>query len=494
MNMHKTVIVGSGLSALLMARMIRLYRNPDADIVIIERDENIGGQFGSINYGEHGYFDIGMHIFYESCIPEIDRLFTDLLPEEEWNILEGNYKDVAGIFVNGKLQSNTPYVDLRSLPEEKWKKYVAGIFQAIQQNKDKQMAAGSNAYDILKNHFGDAVTDEIFVPILEKLYLTHPRHLAEMATQFTTINRVALFDEAVMLDLMKAPDIRARICYPDQFTLPPYRENNQRGFYPKEYGMFRVLDKLKKLLESQGARFLTSTVISDVKIENKKAKSVTVKNKDGQEETFSVDEIFWTAGLPTLAKTLHVNTSDLVNDKKHTAGMFVNLLFDKMPAMDKLYYFYCFDKGYQTFRVTNYSNYCPAAGAGRGFPLCVEFWAQEGTDNSPEEILARVKKELCEFGVIDDSYTILFSRVEKHMSGGFPLPSVNNIRNMNTISERIKNACIENIIATGVLAEKNVFFIKDVLIDAYKKVKTRSWSMSKDSSKAFFPFIVNKAI
>ncbi len=470
MNRQKTIIAGSGLSALMMARMIKLYRDPDAEIVIIEKEETIGGQYGSFNYGDNGYFDIGMHIYYESCIPEIDSLFTDLLPESEWNILEGNYKDIQGLFFNGKLQISTPCIDLRKLPEEEWKKYVAEILLTINTNKNKQLPAGSNAYEVLKHHFGPVVTDEIFVPVLEKLYLVHPSNLDELATLFTPISRVALFDKDIMLDLMKSEEIRARICYPDQFTLPPYRTSNYRGFYPKEYGMFRVLEKLRSLLETQGVRFLTSSSVSNLEIENNLAKSVTVKSKTGSTEMISVKELFWTAGLPSLAKALKIDMSDIVNERKLTESMYVNFLFDKMPAMDKLFYFFCFDKGYRSFRVTNYSNYCPSASSNRGFPVCVEFWAQEGDSKVEEDIVSLAKAELKAFDIIDDSYKEVFSKVEKCTGVGFPLPSVTNIGNMNKISKRIKEKSISNIIPTGVLTEKNIFFIKDVLIDAYNKV------------------------
>lgn len=139
MNCKKTVIVGSGLSALMMARMIKKYRDTMADIVILEKEEQVGGQYGSINYGEYGYFDIGMHIIYETCIPEIDNLFEDLLPEEDWIILENNYKDIAGIYVNGRLQTDTPYVDLRHSSPEKWREYIAELFQVIRENKHKSL-------------------------------------------------------------------------------------------------------------------------------------------------------------------------------------------------------------------------------------------------------------------------------------------------------------------------------------------------------------------
>lgn len=495
MNFKKTVIVGSGLSALLMARMIKQYRNPGADIIIIEKDENIGGQFGSFKYDEHGCFDIGMHIYYETCVPEIDSLYTDLLEEKDWHILEDNYKDVAGLFVNGKLQTGTPYIDLRNLPDEQWRKYVAEIFLTIKKkNIVNKLATGINAYELLKHHFGKVITDEVFVPVFEKLYLTHPANLAEIATNLTAVNRVALFDGEVMLDLMQSADIRSRICYPDQLALPRCRNNNQRGFYPKEFGMFRVLERLRKLLEKDGVKFLTSSSILELKTDKSNIHTITIKNKNAENEIFSVNEIFWTAGLPSLAKSLSINTSDLVNDKKNTEGMYVNFLFDKMPAMDKLYYFYCFDKGYRSFRVTNYSGYCPsAAAANRGYPVCVEFWAQESDIKTEESITTLALNELKSFGVINDSYTLLFSKVEKLAGGGFPLPSVKNIENMAVLNERIKNTGITNLIATGVLTEKNVFFLKDVLIDTFKKViqdKSKSDDLNRMISKPLYNWAV----
>ena len=468
MSKPSTVIVGSGLSALMLARMIKAYRDPEANIVIVEKDAVVGGQFGSVDYGEHGHFDYGMHIYYESCIPEIDKLFTSVMPPHEWNILENNYKDVAGLYVNGKLQLTTPYIDLRSLPKEEWKKYVADIFSTIAKNKE-ELPAGSNAYEILTHHFGKTVTDEIFVPVLEKLYLTHASNLDEIATQLTTINRVALFDEEVMLDLMQSKEVRARICFPNQFTLPPYRENPQRGFYPKQYGMFRVLEQFRVLLEALGVRFLTSKTISDLKIEDGLATKITVSNKDGAAETIDVKEIFWTAGLPPLAMALKADISDLKNEKKNTESVYVNFLFDKMPDMGELYYFYCFDKGYRSFRVTNYTAYCPEAAGTRGFPVCVELWAEENDSKEEKDLIALAEKELKAFGVIDGSYKTIFAKAEKLQGGGFPLPSLKNIGNMKTIRERIKALGIKNIIPTGVLAEENVFFIKDVLMDAYNK-------------------------
>lgn len=468
----KTVIVGSGVSALMLARMIRTYKTPETEIIIVEREAKVGGQFGSVDYGQHGYFDYGMHIYYECGIREIDELFTSLLPESEWNILTHNLKDVAGIYFNGKLQTNTPYPDLRSWPEEKWKTLVGSLFQHIKTFKKDTPVPDANAYQILTQHFGRDVTDEVFVPILQKLYLNHPSNLDEIATKLTAINRVALFDEATMLDLMKADAIRARVCYPNQFTLPAYRTIDQRGFYPKSYGMVKVLDRFKATLENENVTFLTSASITSLAIEHNHINAINFNGANGLSVINDIDKVYWTAGLPPLALALKLDLSGMKNDKREPA-FYVNFLFDKMPAMERLYYFYCFDADFRTFRVTNYTNYCPQATDGRGFPLGVEVWPQTGDSINEEDVINQTINELKKFGVIDEHFELQFAKVERVHGGGFPLPTLNNIANMNVIRSLIEKKQIYNLIPIGVLAEKNVFFIKDVMLDAFEKIKTK---------------------
>ena len=470
MSLKTNIIVGSGVSALMLARMIKRYKDANSKIIVIEREDKIGGQFGSIDYGKHGCFDYGMHIYYESCIPEIDTLFTSLMPNDEWNILEGNLKDAAGLFVNNRLQTLTPYVDIRDLPEDQVKKYIGSLFLNIQTQFGRVLPEGANAYEILIFRFGKTIADEIFVPILEKLYQIHPSNLDEIATQLTTINRIALFNEDVIVDLMQSPEIRSRVCFPNQYSMPNFRTNNQKGFYPKKYGMYRVLELFKSELEKEGVVFYTETSIHSLNIVEDKIVSVSISNKDGIKTIEPIEKIYWTAGLPALASALKIDLGILPYDKQLNTAYYINILFDKNPEMDKLYYFYCFDKGYRSFRVTNYTNYCPNANEGRGYPLCVELWAHQTDATNEDELIELALKELKAFGIINNSYNVLFSKAEKVQGGGFPLPTLNNIGSMNTIREKIKQRDIKNVVPIGVYASKNVFFIKDVLMDAYKKI------------------------
>ena len=48
-------------------------------------------------------------------------LLFGLLPEKEWQVLDQDKRDLAGIFFNGKLQKHTPYIDIRNLPLDEYK-------------------------------------------------------------------------------------------------------------------------------------------------------------------------------------------------------------------------------------------------------------------------------------------------------------------------------------------------------------------------------------
>ena len=156
--------VGGGLPSLLLASLLSKFK-PTSPILIIESSNRPGGQFKSIEYPNGELFDQGMHIYYETEISEIDETFLSILPEDEWNYLIGNRKDIAGIFFNGKLQITTPYPDLRDYPHEEKMSYVQSMFENI---AELNLEDPTNMSDLLHQHFGPRIAQEIFAPILKK--------------------------------------------------------------------------------------------------------------------------------------------------------------------------------------------------------------------------------------------------------------------------------------------------------------------------------------
>lgn len=472
MSQQKFVIVGGGIAGLMIARFIRAYRDAKADIIIIERESHFGGQYTCVDYGsEGGRFDHGMHIFYETCIPQADALFTGIFPDSEWNILIQNWKDAAGIHIHGRLQTNTPWVDLRQWPEEKRHAVIADILLAIESEKNNPAPPPADAYSWLLHHYGPTLTEEVYAPILRKLYYHDAADIARYAIKITPLNRVVLFDEALMVDLMKSETLRSRLGYPDQYNLPPYRNNNQRGFYPKQFGFYRAMDRLREVVESEGTRLMASTTVEALETSGDKITSLRVKSKDGQTTTLDdVTELYWTSGLPPLAKTMGVQFSDLKSDFR-PAGWYVHFQLAESPDMERLYYFYNFEPGTRSFRITNYASYCPAAVTELGHPLCVEFWANPGDTEDKAQIIENATQELEQFGIIKNRSVIRFSNAERvGQGGGMPLPTLNNARDLATLRSRIHERGLSNLRTAGVMAEPDVFFVPEVLTDAWHKV------------------------
>jgi len=328
----------------------------------------------------------------------------------------------------------------------------------------------NTAYGTTLHQFGEYITEKVFVPVFEKLYETHPSRLAPLANHLTTINRIALFEPDMALELMRSDAFRSRICYPDQLNLPALRDNTQRGFYPKTFGMAQVIDRLRCILEMENCQFRTSSRVASIEKHDGKITSIQVQQGEEVAEKIEVDRLYWTAGIPHLAKLLGISLQDLTYDPNNKDIYYVNMLLENPPRMGELYYFYCFAPGFRTFRVTNFANYCPAAASGEGFPVCMELWMRNDDSKELEKIIDIAQSELIHFGVLSKEGRVSFAKAEKVAAGGFPLPSVNNVRFLESARDRIQDKGISNLKMFGVYSAKNTFFIKDILTDAYKKL------------------------
>ena len=245
------VVVGGGLTGLMSALKLR-QKYPDGRILIIEKSEQIGGKYGSLKYPGGVRFDNGMHVIYESCNPEVDSLYREVMPESEWNIYENNEKDIAGLFFNGHLQNYSHYVDLRTFSSDARAGFIGSLFENL---KDNREANRSSAMDFLRSQFGGEVVETVHRPLLKMMYGVDPECLDVFATKVTALERVILFDPETMLDLMKSGNLRSRLAFPDQLNLPPIRENTQKALYPKRFGMETFIEKFRNYLELKKSKY-----------------------------------------------------------------------------------------------------------------------------------------------------------------------------------------------------------------------------------------------
>jgi phytoene dehydrogenase-like protein len=456
------VVVGGGIAGLVAALL--LAERDGRKVVVIERESEVGGLLKCYSYGENGAFDYGMHNMYETGIAELDALLFGLLPQDQWQMLEGPKRDLVGVYFRSALQYHSPFPDLRLLPPKDWDVCVAGFFRQF----DSGISFGhGNAYDDARTQFGTPIADMVIDPAVRKQFGKPAKELAAFATRLTTLSRVVMFGEEHFRDLVHSHQLRERLAYPEQRTLPVEWESGRKAYYPKAYGMYRIVDALRVRLQAAGVEMLTSSSVRSVLVEGSKVRNVEVVVPQGLRNVGPVGRLVWTSGLPAIANLLEIDTRGYHFDPPRKT-VIVNLLLRDKPKMGDLYYIYCYEPGCHTFRITHFGAYCEGAPRKGGHPLAVEMLLDEPLP-SADGMKAIALEELQRFGVINGPDDVVFSAVEL-LSAGFPMPSCGNFKALADIRERIGAKELSNLVMLGIMSEENVFFQRDVLAQAYAKL------------------------
>jgi protoporphyrinogen oxidase len=466
------VIVGGGLPSLIFAYLLNLSKSDSRPVLVIEKSSALGGQFRSESNPNGKLFDLGMHIYYETELEEIDSVITTLLPDEEWNFLEGNLRDIAGIFFNGSLQVNSPYPDLRKLTtgSEGSLRYFSDLISTLE-IKGTLGEDGETALEVLTSRFGPLVAQEIFAPILEKLYSITPTLLHPLAARLTKMDRVVLFDENTSSELMKSDELRKRIAYPSQLTLPNIRTSNYRGVYPKRFGFGAVVDLLSKRLEDLGVQFLTNTTVREIHSESGECiSSLGVSNKTEEFMVEVGEGVVWSTDPYSLGSLLgYVNPVRNGNKrKKH----YVHVALHSRPNLGGLYYSYVFDEISDIFRITDYTSYCVDACSDGLYPISVEYWPK--VDLDARSVEGVVVHDLQVLGVIN-SKSEVESVCVSSVPAAFPDPSQDNVHSLEKVFGYIAGAGFANLEVTGPMSKEGVFFLHEVLRSGYETIKSRHW-------------------
>lgn len=462
------IIVGTGISGLLAALLLADQTNSE-NIYLIERNKEIGGLLRCFDYGPNGLFDYGMHTFSETGIYELDRILRGLLPEEKWFQLQGKKRDLAGIFFNGILQHNSPYIDLRNLPGNQYEQALSELFLHLDKVASQPITDSTDSYasaaDFAVQRFGKYLAEKTLIPVLEKIHKKSAYELDFMATIFTPLNRLLAFGEALSHHLTQAQFFRDRIAYSEQRNLPAERSSGRNSYYPLDYGVVNVINAIYDRLMAKNVKILTESELTEIHFSDSRIQTVQVRNQTQTFEFSQIKSLIWTSNIPALGRYLHCDFGGMKYDPP-LKTLVVNLLVSKPLDLGDLYYFFCYDPGFNTYRLTNYSNYCPGAYRNGGYPVSLEMLVAETQNIDFEE---RAKDEIRRFGLLAPDTRFLFAKSEI-LEAGFPMPSINNIKTVKNIRQQIRDLDLNNLILTGILSEDNLFFQTDVLIDTYQKL------------------------
>ena len=370
------LISGGGISGLLISSLLIKDKicSPE-NILVVESSNACGGLYSPWNCSDFGKLDKGMHIFYETLIDDIDSIFYNSLPPNEWIVMENNYKDVAGAYFNGKLQINSPYTDLRFFHSRLRDEYFNDFFKNIQRIKDnneqnhiKDLFSNKNAEEYWEKRFGKKIYQDIFNPICKKLYGANAENLSPNAAYFTKLDRLVLCSSSFVKDISESDFLRKVLAYPEQLEMPFRRDNNQRGLYPK-FGMSKVVDALYQNLLNKGVNFrFNSTVKKIKKLDNKF--QVIIDKVDTNKISLEADHIFWSGSKLQLAEAFQIEYDFPINVGE--SNYIFSRINEKDLNMPDLYYFYCFDSNYSAYRVTNISKYSNNIDKEGRILLCLE--------------------------------------------------------------------------------------------------------------------------
>jgi protoporphyrinogen oxidase len=314
------------------------------------------------------------------------------------------------------------------------------------------------------SRFGPEITRRVIEPLMRRTYDRPARQISTLASVLLRLDRIVLFDEPFFQELMGSPTLRSCVAYPEQRNLDLSYASGRGSYYPRLFGIHRVIDALVERCRVQGIETRVSTGVEEIGIERGAVSSLTLSS--GQR--LPVHSLIWTAGVIPLARKLGVHPVGLPADPPLSTAI-VNFLFDHPTDMEDLYYFYCLDPGYRAYRITNFSAYCPNAPRAGGWPICVELLQLPGQSLEANLLKEQALAELRGFGVLPPAAKVLFSDA-RVLERGFPLPSVDNMNLIGKCREAIAEAELSNLQMMGVLSKPGLFFQTDVVRDVWENV------------------------
>ena len=465
------VIIGAGIPGIFSALYLsNLF--PRKSIHIIESSSKIGGLYNSIFDPIGGTFDKGMHIIYETCIEEIDDLIRNSMPDNEWIFLEGNSKDIAGVYHNGILEKDSPYMHINSVGKRRLNTCQSELFKSLE-NQSPTLEDCNNAFEFYEKRFGFSTTKYLIEPVIKKLWNMPLKKLHPASTRIVLMDRLRMFSKNATLDLMKSELIRSRIAFPNQMELDLKFRNSQRGLYPKNFGMSHLISSLEKKLNEAGVIIHKGSEMISIHEKDDYINSIKFKKNSKYQIINDIHLLHSTVSSSKLLRLFDLKVDNVSYDK-NLKQSYTFMLLKEPPNMNNLYYYFCFQKNMKTYRVTDYTAYCPSAKRnlkslyeGDLWPICVELhYKNKGPKK--EKIVKDATEELLLTKVIKSKKQVIFSRVEP--AGGFPVLSIKNCKLIESSNEKLNDLNIKNLLLAGQSPEKGIFFLHDILKNIYELI------------------------
>jgi len=446
------VIVGAGIGGLIAAWRI-LVGDSKASITIIERNTYPGGLLAGIEYPNGLYFDIGTHIFQETGFIEIDSFIQNAIPQEDLLVFENGSGDIAGSYLNGVLQANASFPDLRNTDDfavlrEDLQKHVLGVSTVPPIDPLAKMS------DVSYSRFGRRVTEDVISGIQESLFKTPAADLAGFSLLLSGISRVISSDKENWIENSDNEVYRSIYGFPEQLELPAEFRHGRKSFYSRKSGSRSFIDGIVADLKKHGVQFLFNCNIESFDL-NELSFGLSIES---QITRIKADKLIFSNGVIGAAKVCGTDISSVSLDRP-LAHTIYNLQLGDLTT-SPVSYFYGMDKSVDFYRVTNYRTF---SGDDSDRRISIEILGTIQNDNLLEDLLKQLQKmEFIKSNSID------FSEVVR-LPTGFPTPTVKNMRGLVDIANILYKTLPNSVTVTGLGSQPGLFFQNEIIKDVFNR-------------------------
>ena len=445
-NKLNCVIVGGGPVGILASILLAdIYKN----VIVIEKNITLGGLLGSYQDDQGNHYDIGTHIPNIINIKELDDILFGVGKEREKNWIKFDRLDTQTYF-NGQWNRNSSLIDARSLGREKYEKGIIEFFHC-----NEQYFAQDNLTKFAMETYGPTFTQEIFVPIVDKLFgVTADRLETQSSLNFFGFTRLVMLTEKVTNKLKQIDFFDKKIGSHTNIgtALTHYYPRS-----PKGCGYW--IDALVKKAKKKGVVFRLDTTVNKINVNNKEITSI----ESPEIGKIDSDLLIW-----TIPPVLALKAAG-IEDHSHppilrTTSIFHYSLDRELLIKDALYV-WCMDQKFKSFRITLYPNLNPKK---QNSSTTITSEILSNSEESKKFSSEIVLKELISLGIVAKDSKVL-SHAQQVIHNTFPVPEVGFMDNVNRVSEKLKKE-MPNLLLFGRSTGKT-WFMTDVFRDVFERIQ-----------------------
>ncbi len=461
-DMADAVVVGGGIAGIASALVLR---SQGHRVVVVERNERIGGLFRSLVNDSGDAFDQGTHVLCEVGVKPLDALLHPRRWQHKWRRL-----DVlrAGNVFRGSVNTDSPFIDVTSLPSSEHRRAVVEALECVEPPQTP-----ASLREQLDGWFGPTITASVMEPAVQKLFGVGASELVPDAHRLFGLTRV------VALSPQASRELKRSSMYDARFAYHSFRDGRSTtaSYYPRRGGSESWIAGLRQELASRRVKVVVGQAVRS--IEHRRREVQNLQLTDGRR--LACDKLVWTipsrlcvdaAGLENATSACaaprpSVPVGDASAKSSRPSRLrtttLLHVTIDRPVATD-LHYVTCYDPNISFFRATFYNNLqSQRPSRARRHRITVEVLGDRPVDKDVAHITAW--RELCRLRLVDPPSQVLYRGTEV-IRGGFPVLTNQFVARRDKERATVRRG-LRNCVLLG-RANSAAWFHNDVLREIYE--------------------------